>query len=135
MPPEYMVDNYMTNQGYRRRILANSMVGKSLEQAFGKKFNDIYWDNANPDHTSTSLAADLQHVKKILVEKKPMVVLCFCASAIFAMRYYKPIQAETPDLYNLPPLEYEYCPLPYTRQITQFQLNEYAQKIIDLYMI
>ena len=135
---QYVIDNYRTNQGYRRRVLQLSKTGKMLSQAFDKKFSEIYWDNANPNHATHSAGAlppDMDHIKNILIEQKPRIVLCFAATARGAMSYLKEHQASLPGLFSLAPIEYEYCPHPASRQITQFQLNEFAQKIIDLYML
>jgi hypothetical protein len=135
--PAYIIDNYRTNPDYRRKVLSLSKTGKMLERAFGDKFCEIYWDNANPNHANHSAGAmppDVEHIKKIIIEQKPRIVLCFAATARGAVAYLKEHQASLPGLFSLAPIEYEYCPHPASRQITQFQLNEFAQKVIDLYM-
>ncbi len=45
-----VVDRYTLDQDFHKRLLANTMSGRRLLQAFGQEdFKKIWWDNVSPE--------------------------------------------------------------------------------------
>ena len=82
-PPETAqrhVELYNTNQEFHRRLLAGTMSGRRLRQAFGNLFNTIHWDNVAPaaaEEASGVTDVDMKHVERVIGEVKPQLILTF----------------------------------------------------------
>ncbi len=83
------IEMYTTNQEFHRRILARSMSGGRLVQAFGPElFNKIWWDNVAPvaaDHSSGVTEVDNNHVAVIVEKTKPDLIITFGVIAMGAI--------------------------------------------------
>lgn len=131
--PNHVIRLYREDADYRRRVLALSMSGRRLESAFGPFFSDIHWDNANPLHGNTPghvSPPDLLHIERVLRELQPGAVLLFGGNA---SRGYEFVLAKCQDLYDLK-TPYHCFPHPNARGLTQFQINEFAEQIINRYL-
>ena len=75
------VDRYITDQEFHQRILARSMSGGRLLQAFGPTmFGKIWWDNVAPAaavEAAGKTDIDMIHVERIISEVKPGLILTF----------------------------------------------------------
>jgi hypothetical protein len=75
------VDKYTTDQRFHRRLLANTMSGRRLLEAFGEDtFKEIWWDNVSPDPAWTSAGVTstvMAHVERVLREQDPDLILVF----------------------------------------------------------
>jgi|GEM_PF-1489362 hypothetical protein len=68
---------------YRRRLIhyalfAGCKSGKMLRKVFGKLCDDIVWEEASREiggHSRAAFPADLAHIRKVLEDEKPDVVL------------------------------------------------------------
>lgn len=132
--PNHVILKYREDADYRRRVLALSMSGRRLESAFGNFFSDIHWDNANPLHGNTPghvSPPDAQHVAQVLRDLQPEAVICFGKQALAG---FERAQLEFGLLYHLPEIPYHCFPHPNARGLTQFQINEFAQQIIERYL-
>jgi uracil-DNA glycosylase len=61
-----------------RALFAGCRSGQVLKQVFGPRCRDIIWENASPeigDHASSKFPADIPHLRAMLEEVKPDVVL------------------------------------------------------------
>jgi hypothetical protein len=69
--------------------LFQSHTGTRLKQVFGEECMDWEWDNASPQiggHSASCFPADPEHIKAVLEEHQPDVVLTFGKVASDALR-------------------------------------------------
>lgn len=72
--------------------LFQSYTGKRLIEVFGDDCKEWVWDNASPqigDKPSACFPADMRHIKAVLSEHKPEVVLAFGRVAAEALQRAK----------------------------------------------
>jgi hypothetical protein len=152
----HIIDSYLTDQKFRRRVLSMSMSGKRLERAFGAAFRRIWWDNASQGVgviPSAKFPADPKHMLNVIRQVKPKAVICL---GNVAADGYVSIMADAASAdYQVPlPMDHEFSktepagyryaegwtPLPWHIMkhpnafgLTQFQLDEFAREIITRY--
>lgn len=137
--PNYIIAKYRDEPDYRRRVLALSMTGRRLMTAYGDKFSEIHWDNANPLHGSYSsklFREDIGHMVKALGIARPTAVVTYSKTALDGMSQILHYWDEIPEIkeLQLDKPAHHHCPHPNSRGITQFQLNEFAQIVINRYI-
>lgn len=114
------VDRYRTDQEFHRRLLACTMSGTRLLQAFGPHmFEMIHWDNVAPEaavEASGKTDVNPDHVEKVISEVEPELIISFGKLAEEALD--NSILAE-----NIP---YMCCHHPNARGHTQAELQEFA---------
>lgn len=126
---QQLIVRYLTDQNFRRMVLARSMTGRRLLNAFGPiAYRKIWWDNASMFVGRMSAAKadpDINYMLNQLEIVRPRVVLTFgnIAKSGFLRAHSGPYQ-----------YAHHHCPHPNTRGITQAQLNEFARKIIAEYL-
>lgn len=70
------------------RLLFQSHSGQRLQAAFGKWVDQIEWENASPvigSRSSANPAPDLGHIRGVLADVNPDIVLAFGQRAATAM--------------------------------------------------
>ncbi len=123
-----MIDLYLTDQSFRRKVLAMSMTGRRLKTAFADKFPDIWWDNASQfvaDYSSGCNTADPIHMEAVLQQIKPVGIVTFGRIANEGMLNIARTQWPIP--------KWHYFPHPNARGLTQAQINEFAAEILSRY--
>lgn len=73
LPAEEDRKRYITDPIFHREMLMQSMSGIRLRQAFGPFFDEVWWDNVNPDGNHVSQS----HVDRVLAEQRPDLILTF----------------------------------------------------------
>jgi len=74
------VELYNTDQDFHRTLLANTMSGKRLKQAFKSMFDQIYWDNVAPaaaEEACGKTDVDIEWVEKVIAQQRPDLILTF----------------------------------------------------------
>ena len=69
--------------------LFQSFTGKRLKQVFGEECMEWEWDEASPKiggYSSSSFPADPEHIRSVLAEHEPDVVLTFGKTAEKALK-------------------------------------------------
>ena len=129
---ERIIHLYRDDQEFHRRILASCMTGQRLMTAFGDLYDTIWWDNTNwrPSwHSAGKVFPDFDHIKKVLEEVKPNIILHFGNQARDA------VDAVTMGL----AYQKLYCHHPNARHQTVQDLCDFAAtvraKILELEMI
>jgi hypothetical protein len=64
----------------RRFLFGGCRTGRRLQAAFGSMIDSIHWDESTPQiagDTKTIFPADIEHMRRIVGEFKPRVVLTF----------------------------------------------------------
>lgn len=128
--PQETIDAYRYDQEAHRVALLKSMSGKRLKKAFGDYFDQIHWDNANPAHgekPSDRLPPDLNHMEAVIRLHSPAIVLCFSRTAEAGMNEL--VMTMRTDC------AFAYCPHPNARGITNKELSDFAQRIINAYLV
>jgi hypothetical protein len=76
-----ITDKYRTDQEFHRRLLARTMSGGRLLQAFGPDmFGKIWWDNVAPAaafEAAGKTDVDAQHVERVINEVRPDLIITF----------------------------------------------------------
>jgi hypothetical protein len=127
--PNHVIGLYRDSPNYRRKIIQLSTSGRKLKSAFGPYFDEIYWDNASPQHWSSPNCLgcpDLDHMEAVLKAQQPSCVLLFGG---VAGRGYEFVLANCRALYDLRIPDYRF-PHPNAKGLTQHQLNEFAREVI-----
>ncbi len=125
-----LIRRYLTDQKFRRIILARSMSGRRLLRAFGgPDYRRIWWDNASEYVANTSPGkadASPDHMARVVQQTSPRAIVCFGQVAL------QGIQAlQRSWIHELP---CHYFPHPNARGLTQFQLDEFARGIKSRYL-
>lgn len=136
--PAAITSRYVSDEKYRRIVLARSMTGKRLLRAFGPKYNEIWWDNASPQigqSPGARFEANHEHMAEVIVNARPVAIICFGAVALDGLTYINnTLLGEEVYGYNdRRVVPHHAAPHPNARGILQSQLNEFADKIIGLY--
>lgn len=67
-------------------LFAGCLTGRRLEAAFGEELcNQIIWEEASREigsYAASNFPPDREHIKKVLDEQKPDLVLCFTSQAL-----------------------------------------------------
>jgi uracil-DNA glycosylase len=117
------IDRYTTDQEFHRRLLAGTMTGQRLRQAFGETmFRDIWWDNVAPAAAEVSTGVteiDEEHVERVIKQVKPDLIISFGKLAEDALD--GSIAAE--------PIPYMCCHHPNARHKTTQDLCEFAVEV------
>lgn len=74
------IKRYLTNQRFRRLVLARCMTGRRLMTAFGNHYESIHWDNASTGvgvMASSKLPYNIKHMHKVIEENQPDCIICF----------------------------------------------------------
>ncbi len=144
--PQATIDMYLTDQKFRRCILAKSMSGKRLVKAFGPHYRDIWWENASPqrgEHPGAVFPADTDHMWKVIYDVKPDAILGFGSvaakglNAMFAVDAMVPLFKSTdPVIFSKDGLLHHthFFPHPNCRGLLQWQLDQFAKGIIDKHL-
>lgn len=142
--PDAIIRSYLTDQSYRRKVLAKTMTGHRLLTAFGEDaYRRIWWDNASEfvaDHPSGRGDGDPAHVISVLQRTKPIAIMCFgriAAETVERAQDALKVIAEpdgTLEQRCLGFMPAHYFPHPNARGLTQFQLSEFARQIISRYL-
>lgn len=123
-----LIDKYLTDQDFHRRLLGQTMSGHRLKVAFGDEwFARIFWDNVAPlasPHASGITKPDMAHVDKIITEQKPGLILTFGTLAKETL--LKCSGAVRTKLLH--------CHHPNARHHTQAELDQFAQEVRDWVM-
>ncbi len=125
--PTYIIDMYLTNHEYRRKVLARSRTGRSLQRAFGSYFNEIWWDNASllvGDHPSTKFDHDLQHMQKTIDAVDPLAVVAFGRVACHGMQELYRGKDSKP---------WHAFPHPMAYGLSSAQMTGFAEEVIQKY--
>lgn len=111
---------YRDDQVFHRKVLQMSMSGGRLWIAFGSElYNQIWWDNTSwrPSVTSSGVKnIDMEHVRKVISEQRPGLVLCFGRQAEHAVNI----------AFDYPWYERMVCHHPNARGRTQADLDLFA---------
>ena len=134
-----LIRRYLTDQKFRRLILARSMSGGRLLRAFGEDdYRRIWWDNASEYVASTSpgkSAADTEHKKRVLHQVMPRGILCFGSIASVGMDSLVMRHKQETGMNFLPEnVLWHYFPHPNARGLRQSQLDEFAREIKSRYL-
>lgn len=117
------IDRYLTDQEFHRRVLAGSMSGGRLKDAFGPDmFNRIWWDNVAPEAATFAagqMEIDFDHVERVIERVKPDLILTFGNLAERAI--VSSIQAA--DMLYMP------CHHPNARHRTSADLADFAIRV------
>ena len=116
------VELYNTDQEFHRRLLAGTMSGRRLRQAFGDLFGKIHWDNVAPaaaEEASGVTDVDMKHVERVIGEVKPQLILTFGTLAKGALE--NSIRA-----YKIKRMD---CHHPNARGRTQGDLDQFASDV------
>jgi hypothetical protein len=120
-----IIDRYLTDQAFHRKLLSRTMSGNRLVQAFGSDmFNRIWWDNVAPKHSEESsgmTAIEATHVERVIQQVKPDMILTFGTLAEQAV--LNSLAAE--DLLYLP------CHHPNARGKSMQDLSDFAIQVIQ----
>lgn len=123
--PRDHVHKYRTDQEFHQKILAETMSGRRLRDAFGPTmFKSMWWDNVAPEaaeEASGVTPVDQDHVNEVITKVKPDLVVTFGNIATEAVR--KTLSGE-----NLPVLE---CHHPNARHRTAADLCEFAIRVSE----
>jgi hypothetical protein len=75
------VDRYRTDQEFHKYLLARTMSGQRLLQAFGPEmFDSIHWDNVAPEaaeEASGKTDIDHEHVERVILHVMPDLIISF----------------------------------------------------------
>lgn len=84
-----VVDRYLSDQDFHRRLLARTMSGRRLLDAFGPDmFGRIHWDNVAPtaaEEANGKTDVDAEHIERVLNRVKPDLIICFGKLAEWAI--------------------------------------------------
>lgn len=111
-----IVLQYRNEQNLHRRLLSMSPTGKRLQEAFKDYYNQIYWDNANPEPCTNE--PNYAHIQHRLSEVKPHLILAFGRIASKAL-----IEIDAPA-----PLWC--CKHPMARGLTQQEIDNFAMEVV-----
>lgn len=118
---------YSESQYFHRAVLANSMSGKRLLQAFGEElYNQIWWDNANPVAATIATGkfeANYDHMIKVLIRQNPRLVIGFGQEANMAITQLLVTEKFPGEIESLA------CHHPNARGKTQQDLDNFAQVV------
>lgn len=72
-------------KAYRRRfnayaLFAGCMTGRRLRKEFGELCDTIVWEEASPEiggHSASSFPADLDHIRAVIADVKPNIIIGF----------------------------------------------------------
>lgn len=137
--PDAIIRQYLTDQSYRRKVLAKSMSGRRLLTAFGEDaYRRIWWDNASEHvatHAAGSAEADIAHMRRIVnsIAPKAIITLGLVATDGLSKIWPRSPGTQMCERY-MNGMEWHAFPHPNARGLTQFQLNEFARQIISRYL-
>ena len=118
-----IIDRYKTDQEFHRRLLAQTMSGGRLLNAFGPEmFNRIHWDNVAPNaavEAAGETDLDMNHVESVIEKTAPNLIITFGKLAEEAME--KSILAVT--------IDYMVCHHPNARGKTAGDLGQFAVEV------
>lgn len=86
--PHSMIAAYCENPDFRRKVLSRTYAGQRLRRVMGDWFNEIHWDNANPNHGVTPTQAfppDIMHMMRVIDEQQPRLVVALGRNAALGM--------------------------------------------------
>ena len=137
--PQTIIRAYLTDQSYRRKVLAKSMTGRRLIKSFGSNnYQRIWWDNASEHVASTApgrVPADVSHVTRVLLQVKPSAILCFGKIAMDGLELAMAEWQRNTGNKMLPDgVKHHYFPHPNARGLRQSQLDDFARQIISRYL-
>ena len=120
-----VVDKYKTEQEFHRKLLSQSMSGARLKVAFGGYwFEQIWWDNANPniaDYLNGRLDPSVPHIERVVMEQKPTLIITFGRQAEIGLSMsVASIKIKVMS-----------CHHPNARYKTQVDLDNFAQTVIQ----
>jgi hypothetical protein len=124
------IDMYTHDQDFHRRVLAQSMSGKRLMQAFGEYYDNIWWDNANPIPVFQSNGRqdpNIYHMMGVISKFAPLVVMTVGQQAYQGMQLIEKMEHEV----RLPNYIRRHCHHPNARGRTQQELNDFASMVLD----
>lgn len=108
---QQVIQMYRDDQVFHRRILMGSISGAKLYAALGAElYAHIHWDNASwaPGNTrSSATPTDMSHVRRVISEIRPRLIVCFGKQARTAVRaafehpWYDVIEFPHPNKYGL----------------------------------
>lgn len=133
--PNYIIDKYLSDPDYRRKLLANSATGKRLVTAFGEKFKEIHWDNASKyvaNYAAGKAPPDVEHMADVLITTQAKVALAFGNVAADGLQIVLGPASFKDNCVSRIPWHFFMHPMAFG--LTQAQLNEFAQRIISQYM-
>ena len=82
--PDKIIQKYRHDVDFRRYILGNSMTGQRLNRAFGEAYDEMWWDNANPEHATVAsgkMEPDPAHLAVVIRRVEPRLIICFGRNA------------------------------------------------------
>ncbi len=115
------IDKYTTDQDFHRRVLAMSMTGKKLQNAFGGMYRRIWWDNASPIPCAESSGCqnpDFEHIRHVIREQRPELILTFGRVAQDAILHIKSVDQMVLNCWH-----------PNARGKTQQELSDFAESV------
>ncbi len=120
---EKHIIRYRDDQDFHRRLLANTMSGRRLREAFRDWFDKIWWDNADwhPDWYLQKLRADQEHIIQVIEMCNPELVISFGSIANEAIGLI--------CIGHFPELPHLRCHHPNARHKTQHDLDIFAQDV------
>jgi hypothetical protein len=122
------IDMYRHDQDFHRRILAMCMSGKRLMQAFGHLYEEVWWDNANPEpvfKASGRQDPDIYHMMSVITRLAPKVVVTMGGQAYEGMQRIERMEHEI----RLPQYVRMHCHHPNARHRTQLDLDTFAKQL------
>ncbi len=118
-----IVDRYRTDQEFHRQLLARTMSGGRLVNAFGPKmYEHIWWDNVAPEaavEAAGETDLDMSHVELLIEAQHPDLIITFGKLAEDAME--KSIMAAS--------IDYMCCHHPNARDKTAGDLAQFAVEV------
>jgi hypothetical protein len=124
------IEMYTNDQDFHRRVLAQSMSGKRLMQAFGEWYDRVWWDNANPVpvfQASGRQDANIYHMMGVITRVSPKIVMTVGEQAYAGMQIIEKMEHEV----RLPYYIRFHCHHPNARGRTQSDLDKIAKTVID----
>lgn len=123
-------EEYHTNQAFHQRLLAGTMSGRRLFEAFGDPlFRQIWWDNATDEiaigDASIRHPYKVDYIEGVIKKQSPHLILAFGNEASTG------VAATTLSL----PIKVMECHHPNARHKTQEDLNAFAKSVREYILL
>lgn len=107
-------------------VLELTKTGKILRRILGPLYDEIYFDNANPNHgwhRRHQEKPDVDHIKQVLREQRPKHIVCFGGMAATG------VEAALKDTRFLPLVTVHCYPHPQARGLTKAAWDEIGTQV------